>query len=124
MPSIEVGAEVRMKRALNCWPWVWSLTHSPDAVIHSPAEIVAALQRGGIVEALKLVLAAKGVGSSGEKKSIAAQVSSSSKSLRAAPLPSKATNLSPGEVPRSSNDIWLLLLAAAALCLAYYFFAS
>jgi hypothetical protein len=21
MPSIEVGAEVRMKRALNCWPW-------------------------------------------------------------------------------------------------------
>ena len=31
-----------MKRALNCWPWVWSLTHSPDAVIHSPAEIVAA----------------------------------------------------------------------------------
>src|SRR6266478_9337655 len=42
MPSIEVGAEVRMKRALNCWPWVWSLTHSPDAVIHSPAEIVAA----------------------------------------------------------------------------------
>src|SRR6202795_2056644 len=42
MPSIEVGADVRMKRALNCWPWVWSLTHSPDAVIHSPAEIVAA----------------------------------------------------------------------------------
>src|ERR1700724_1468725 len=42
MPSIEVGADVRMKRALNCWPWVGSLTHSPDAVIHSPAEIVAA----------------------------------------------------------------------------------
>src|SRR5216684_8447612 len=42
MPSIEVGADVRMKRALNCWPWVWSLTHSPDAIIHSPAEIVAA----------------------------------------------------------------------------------
>jgi hypothetical protein len=42
MPSIEVGAEVRRKRALNCWPWVRSLTHSPVAVIHSPAEIVAA----------------------------------------------------------------------------------
>ena len=42
MPSMEVGAEVRMKCALNCWPCVWSLTHSPDAVIHSPAEIVAA----------------------------------------------------------------------------------
>src|SRR5258708_26451458 len=42
MPSIDVGAEVFRNRALNCWPWVRSLTHSPDAVIHSPAEIVAA----------------------------------------------------------------------------------
>ena len=33
-----------MKRALNCCPWVRSLTHSPDAVIHSPAEIVAAVR--------------------------------------------------------------------------------
>lgn len=90
----------------------------------SPAEIVAALQRGGIVGALKLVLAAKGVGSSGEKKGIAAQVDGSSKLLRVLPLSSKATDLSPGEVPRSSNDIWLLLLVAAVLCIAYYFFAS
>jgi hypothetical protein len=37
MPSAEVGADVRRKRALNCWPWVRSLTHSPEAVIHSPA---------------------------------------------------------------------------------------
>src|SRR5258708_32069049 len=42
MPSIEVGAEVFRNRALNCWPWVRSLTHSPDAVTHSPAEITAA----------------------------------------------------------------------------------
>src|SRR5271154_2106279 len=41
MPSTEVGADVRRNRALNCWPWVRSFTHSPDAVIHSPAEIVA-----------------------------------------------------------------------------------
>jgi hypothetical protein len=33
MPSIEVGGELRMKRALNCWPWVRSFTHSPDAAI-------------------------------------------------------------------------------------------
>jgi hypothetical protein len=39
---MELGAEVRMKCALNCWPWVRSLTHTPEAVIHSPAEIVAA----------------------------------------------------------------------------------
>ena len=42
MPSIDVGADVRRKRALNCCPWVGSLTHSPDAVIHSPAEMTAA----------------------------------------------------------------------------------
>src|SRR3954471_16380873 len=42
MPSVVVGAEVRRNRDLNCWPWVRSLTHSPDAVTHSPAEMLAA----------------------------------------------------------------------------------
>src|SRR6476619_5077741 len=42
MPSVDVGAELRRKRALNCCPWVRSLIHSPDAVIHSPAAMVAA----------------------------------------------------------------------------------
>jgi hypothetical protein len=41
IPSAEVGGDVRRNRALNCWPWVRSLTHSPEAVIHSPAEMVA-----------------------------------------------------------------------------------
>jgi hypothetical protein len=88
----------------------------------SPAEIVAALQRGGIVEALKLVLAAKGVSSSAGKK-VAGQVGTRSKLFRSSPLSSKRTDLSPGEVPRSSSDIWLLLLLIAALCITYYFFA-
>src|SRR5271155_362314 len=42
IPSIELGAEVLRNRALNCWPWARSLIHSPDAVIHSPAEMMAA----------------------------------------------------------------------------------
>ena len=42
MPSIDVGAEVFRNRARNCCPCVRSLIHSPDAVIHSPAEIDAA----------------------------------------------------------------------------------
>src|SRR5215475_4219160 len=42
MPSIELGAEARRKRALNCCACVRSLTQSPLAVIHSPGEIVAA----------------------------------------------------------------------------------
>src|ERR1700733_7961661 len=42
IPSIELGAEVLRNRALNCWPCVRSLVHSPEAVIHSPAEMMAA----------------------------------------------------------------------------------
>src|ERR1700726_1266562 len=42
MPLAEVGGDVRRKRDLNCWPWVRSLTHSPEAVTHSPAAMVAA----------------------------------------------------------------------------------
>ena len=42
MPSSDVGSEVFRNFALYCWPWVRSLTHSPDAVTHSPAEITAA----------------------------------------------------------------------------------
>ena len=30
MPSAEVGGDVRRNRALNCWPCVRSLTHSPE----------------------------------------------------------------------------------------------
>jgi hypothetical protein len=35
MPSAEVGGDVRRNHALNCWPWVRSLIHSPDAVAPS-----------------------------------------------------------------------------------------
>jgi Beta-galactosidase trimerisation domain len=41
-PPIDVGAEFFKNRARNCCPCVRSLTHSPEAVIHSPAEITAA----------------------------------------------------------------------------------
>ncbi len=37
-----LGSEVLRKRALNCWPWARVLIHSPEAVIHSPAEMTAA----------------------------------------------------------------------------------
>src|ERR1700693_1142773 len=42
IPSIELGVEVLRNRALNCCPWARSLIHSPDAVIPSPAEMIAA----------------------------------------------------------------------------------
>ena len=88
----------------------------------SPAEIVAALQRGGIVGALKVVLAAKGVGSS-RVKDVPGQAGSPPKPFKLAARSSNATDLSPGEVPRSNGDIWLVLFLVAALCATYYFFA-
>ena len=45
MPSTEDGSEVRMQCAPNCWPWVPSLTHSPEAVIHSPGATWSAARR-------------------------------------------------------------------------------
>ena len=42
MASIDAGAEVFRNRARNCRPWVRSFVHSPEAVTHSPAEIIAA----------------------------------------------------------------------------------
>ena len=62
MPSIDVGAEVRRNRALNCCPWVRSLTHSPVAVIHSPAEIVAAWAEQKVVREIMVFLHSHGVG--------------------------------------------------------------
>jgi hypothetical protein len=87
----------------------------------SPAEVLAALQRGGVVEALKLVLAAKGGGLRGEKN-LGGHIGMSSKPPSSASFSSKPSDLSPGEVPRSNNDIWLLLVLIAALYIAYYFF--
>jgi len=88
----------------------------------SPAEIIAALQRGGIVEALKLVLAAKGVGSRAGK-TITSQAAHRSQPFNPAPHLSTTRDLSPGEVPRSNADVWLLLIVVAAICIVYFFLA-
>jgi hypothetical protein len=94
----------------------------PASANPTPAEIVAALQRGGIVEALKLVLGAKGAGSNAERQ-VTGHVDGRPKLFRLTPRASERADLSPGEVPRSSGDVWLVLLVAAALCVGYYFFA-
>ena len=41
-PKRAIGAPHAIRRALNCWTWVRSLTHWPEAVIHSPALTAAA----------------------------------------------------------------------------------
>jgi len=87
----------------------------------SPAEVIAALQRGGLIEALKLVLAAKGSGSKGVRTP-GGHVGDPVHPIKSAPMSSKVSDLSPGEVPRSNNDLWLLLVIAA-LGIGYYLFA-
>lgn len=94
----------------------------PANVNPTPAEIVAALQRGGIVEALKLVLAAKGARPSGGKSPVG-QAARRAEPFDPPPRPSKVSDLSPGEVPRSNGDIWLFVLVIAAVCVTYYVLA-
>ncbi len=38
-----------------------------------------------------------------------------------AALLGKASDLSPGEVPKSNNDVWLVVLGIVALCIYYFF---
>lgn len=99
-----------------------SHTMQPRATGPSPAEVLAALQRGGVVEALKLVLAAKTSSLSG-KGNLGGTVGSPLKDPSSVPFSVKPSDLSPGEVPRSNSDIWLLLVLIAVLCIGYYFFA-
>ena len=47
MPSSVVGGAARRKAALNCRPWVRSLTQVPVAWTNSPALIVAAAPTHG-----------------------------------------------------------------------------
>jgi hypothetical protein len=93
-----------------------------------PADVIAALQRGGIVEVLKVVLASKD-----DRSRIARHAAAHSGNApvphagtspvphRSAPLLGKASDHSPGEVPRSNNDVWLLVFVIAALCIYYVF---
>jgi hypothetical protein len=89
-----------------------------------PADVLAALQRGDFLEAIKLMRAAKGVGLTEAKDLVSGHVgSSSSKPVTSALRSNEVSPLSPGEVPRSNKDIWFLLLLVAAFCVTYYFFA-
>jgi len=93
----------------------------PPSTNPSPADVLAAFQRGGVIEVLKLLLAAKSVGSKAEKN-LGGHVGRPSKPVSAESPSSQASQLSPGEVPRSNKGIWLLLVLIAALYIAYYFF--
>lgn len=93
----------------------------PPSTSPSPAEVLAAFQRGGVIEVLKLLLASKGIRAKGEK-SVGGHVDRSSRPTGAASVSSEASHLSPGEVPRSRKDIWLLLAVIAAMYIAYPFF--
>jgi len=85
----------------------------------SPVDILAAVQRGGIAEALKLVLVQKSTGAK-RARNLDGQLAHPPKPHSSTTVSSKSSDLSPGEVPRSSHDVWLLLALIAALCIYYF----
>jgi hypothetical protein len=85
----------------------------------SATDLIAAVQRGGLTEALKLVLVQKSTGAKRER-SLGGQATNPPKPHSAPTVSSKASHLSPGEVPRSGDDVWVLLAVIAALCVYYF----
>jgi hypothetical protein len=93
----------------------------------SPADVLAAMQRGGITEALKLVLVQKTTGARRERNlggptAHPPKPHNATAATPATPASSDASELSPGEVSRSSIDVWLVLALVALLC--FYFAIS
>ena len=88
-----------------------------------PADVLAAFQRGGLLEAIRLLRAAKRVGPNEAKDFDRHVRGRSSQSTDAASSSVQANGLSPGEVPRSNNDLWLLVILVVAVSIAYLYFA-
>jgi hypothetical protein len=78
-----------------------------------PDNVLAALQRGNVIEAIKLLREATGLGLKEAKDA----VESFQSGEQGAP-----GQRSPGEVPKSSVSIWLIAALAALAILAYVFF--
>jgi ribosomal protein L7/L12 len=87
------------------------IASAPDSL---PAHVVAALQRGQKIEAIRLLREATGLGLKEAKDVVeSAQGGSAGEARRA-----------PGEVPRSRATAWVLACLAVAGGLAYYFLRS
>ena len=78
-----------------------------------PPEVMAALQRGEKVEAIKLLRAATGLGLKESKDLVdAVQVEAST---------AGDTHLAPGELPRPGNTVWIVVCLVIVCAFAWYF---
>ena len=78
-----------------------------------PPTVIDALQRGNKIEAIKLLRESDGLGLKEAKDAIDAMGA----------LPA-AGPMAPGEVPRSGNFTWAIVVAVAVLVAGYYFLRS
>ena len=77
-----------------------------------PPEVVAAIQRGQIIEAIKLLRALTGTSPKEAKDAVDGLER---------PTRDHRLDLSPGEVPPSNDRIWLVVLVAFVVAAIWYF---
>ena len=75
-----------------------------------PLAVMQALQRGQKIEAIRLLREDSGMGLAQAKAAVEAQQV----------VPPHRGELGPGEVPRSSGRVWLIVVVLAVLALAWY----
>ena len=95
-----------------------------------PPDIANALRSGNLLEAIKLLRKSKGVGLAEAKQLIEAHMRATTLGSTApghAPrvahkleTPRRASNLSPGEVPRSDAGPWAIILVVAVAVVAFF----
>jgi hypothetical protein len=82
-----------------------------DANQSLPADVLEALRRGNKIEAIKRLREQTGLGLKEAKDAVEA-----SGVMPAA----KSSTLAPGEVPRSTARVWLIIAVIAAALVVYY----
>lgn len=86
-----------------------------------PANVLAALQAGHKIEAVKLLRVATGLDLKQSKDAIDAYAGRARSRLGAAEeAPSKIGSLAPGEVARAGGLTWLVIAVALVALAAYY----
>jgi Ribosomal protein L7/L12 C-terminal domain len=100
-----------------------------------PPDVIDALNKGRLIEAIKLLRTGSGLGLKEAKDIIDAHIrregapvgsqvakeAAAASQRRMVADHSTAAGCSPGEVPRAQNSAWVIMVLAAAAFLGYYF---
>ncbi len=94
----------------------------PDSL---PPQVLAAFERGRPIEAIRLLLSMRAQGAHAPRPSGAASVKQASQTTKPTSAPAsktqvgKRSHLSPGEVPRTESAVWVWVVVALLVYVAF-----